>query len=102
MLVKLVEIFKDGTYNDSGLIKPRYSLRETYVNPNHVVCLREEGGLQHDLQNTDLAKNLDPRQDFTRIYINRGQAGLDITVVGTLKMIQEKLNKKSKREVLRG
>ena len=102
MLVKLVEIFKDGTYNDKGLIKPRYSLRETYVNPNHVVCLREESGLRHDLENTNLSEDLDQRQDFTKIFINRGQTGLDITVIGTLKTIQEKLNKRSNKEVLRG
>jgi hypothetical protein len=101
-LVKLVEIFKDGTYNDNGLIKPRYSLRETYVNPSHVVALREESALRFDLQSTELSEQLDSRQEFTRIYINRGQTGLDITVVGHLQTVQQKLNKYQTREVLKG
>lgn len=99
MLVKLVEVYASGTYSDNGNIKPKYHLRETYVNPDHVVCMREESTLAPTFINEDM----DPRQGFTKIHINRGQAGLDITVVGSLPVIEEKLHKSLKaKKVLHG
>jgi hypothetical protein len=101
MLVKLMEIFKDGnTYLDHGSIKPKYSLRETYVNPNHVVCMREESNKTLCELKESLAE-LDPGQEFTRVHINRGQSGLDITVVGSLSVVREKLIRGEKK-VLKG
>jgi len=101
MLVKLVEIFQEGSYNNEGSIKPKYSLRETYINPNHVVCIREEPSMLFELEGTSILKELDLRQEFTRMHIDRGQSGLDITVVGSLKVIKEKLSCEVKR-VLKG
>ena len=101
MLIKLVEVFKNGSYNEDGLIKPRYSLRETYVNPDHVVCLREESDLSIEESESAVINEIDPRQEFTKIHINRGQTGLDITVVGSLNTVQEKMVGEQK-ELLKG
>ena len=89
MLVKLVEVYSSGTYSENGNIRPKYHLRETYINPDHVVCMREENSLAPTIINEEL----DPRQGFTKLHINRGQAGFDITVVGSLNAIEEKLQK---------
>ena len=101
MLIKLVEVFKNGSYNDgNGLIKPRYSLRETYVNPDHVVCMREESDLSiEESESAAIAIGASP--EFTKIHINRGQTGLDITVVGSLNTVQEKMVGDQK-ELLKG
>jgi hypothetical protein len=101
VLIKLVEVFKNGSYNDDGSIKPRYSLRETYINPNHVVCMREEGDLNIGDSESAIISELDPKQEFTKIHINRGQTGLDITVVGSLSVVQEKMVVQRK-ELLKG
>ena len=102
MLIKLVEVFKNGSYNDgNGLIKPRYSLRETYVNPDQVVCMREESDLSIEESESAVINEIDPRQEFTKIHINRGQTGLDITVVGSLNTVQEKMVGEQK-ELLKG
>ena len=101
MLIKLVEVFKNGSYNEGGSIRPRYSLRETYVNPDHIVCMREESELSINESEPAVINEIDSRQEFTKIHINRGQTGLDITVVGSLSVVQEKMIGNEK-ELLKG
>jgi len=61
--------------------------------------MREESTLAPTIINEEL----DPRQGFTKLHINRGQAGLDITVVGSLNVIEEKLQKSLKsKKMLHG
>mgnify|MGYP003678956458 FL=1 len=48
-----------------------------------------------------MPEGLDPRQEFSRIYLNRGQAGLDIIVVGKPSIIEKEL-KKNYKQVLKG
>ena len=46
MLVKLIEIYNKKTYasSTSGKIE-EFSLREVFVNPEHIVCTSTEGSL---------------------------------------------------------
>ena len=92
MLVKLIEIYNKRTFasNTEGKIE-EYSLREVFVNPEHVVCLRENDSLKTRLSETSLGKDIHPAETFTKIYINRGQSGLDLDVVGDLAAIKNKL-----------
>ena len=78
-----------------------YSLREVTVNPNHVVCLREDDRMIQRLNEGRLPEDIDSRQRFTRVYLDRGHTGLDLTVVGSLEQTQKTLGVDS-REVLRG
>jgi len=98
-MIKFVEIYTNSSFGVNQ--KNNYSLRETYINPDHVVCLREEGAINEKIKKTALAKELDERQEFTKIFINRGQSGLDIIVVGSPASIEEKLLKAGK-QLLRG
>ena len=91
MLIKLVEVCKESNYANTNPSDLKYSLRETFINPDHVICLREETQVKVKLNEISLIEDLDPRQQFTRVYLNRGQTGLDITVVGSLEAVQEKL-----------
>ena len=81
-MTKLVEVYKKLT---------EYRLREVYVNPKHIVAMRQDDRMLSVLQEGNLPEELDHRQTFTKLYVDRGNAGIDITVVGDLKTIKEKL-----------
>jgi len=99
MLVKLVEVYKKGAYTSND--KDNYSLRETYINPDHVSYMTENPGIPASLCETSSLKGLDDRQEYTTLHVNTGQIGMKINVVGSLTSVQEKL-RFNKREVLKG
>ena len=92
-MVKLIEVRRRL---DTG-----YSLAEIYVNPEHVVAIREDGGTAKSLREGKLPDGLSENQTFTRLYIDRGQTGLDVTVVGHVELIREKLGI-ARRTLLKG
>ena len=99
MLIKLVEVYKEAAYTSSD--KDNYSLRETYINPDHVSYMTESSSISHTLCEVSGLTGLDERQEFTTLHINTGQIGMKINVVGSLTSIQNKL-RFNKREVLKG
>ena len=74
-MTKLIEVYKQ--LND-------YLLREVYVNPKHIVAMRQDDRMNSVLKEGKLPDQLDQRQDFTKLYVDRGNTGIDITVVGDL------------------
>jgi hypothetical protein len=105
--IKLTEVVAQRSLANEGTVSSRetYTLREVYINPEHVVCMRADKLMKRHLTENLLPDDLDQRQEFTKIYINRGHTGLDITVVGAPSMIQNKIfesAKKIKREILKG
>lgn len=85
--IRFVEI-----YNTAGTPTfKEYSLREIYINPNHVVCLRENTDVSKLLIEGKLPEQLDPRQEFTTVTLNKGTYGQDIIVVGPIRETHEKL-----------
>ena len=92
--VKLTELFKQNRFTSSD---NQFKIRPVYVNPDFVVCLRE------DVQTLKLLKEdkglmpdgLDPRHEFTKLHINSGNGSFDITVVGSPDSVEEKLTLKS-------
>jgi hypothetical protein len=79
-------------YNKSGGGTIRdYALRTIYINPDHVVCLREDDATGRLLKEGRLPAQLDERQEFTKIVLNRGTQGQEITVVGPVASIHKKL-----------
>lgn len=98
-MIKLVEICELANASNSS--KQRYTLREVYINSNHVVSLREETSFKQKLLEGVMPDNLDNRQEFTRLTLNKGQIGLDLIVVGTPTLIEKKLNE-MKKEILHG
>ena len=95
MIVGLTEILRPNRFaSEDGLLsrENNYVLREVFVNPGHVVCLREDSFYKNLLSEGKLMNNLDHTQSFTKLYLNRGQAGIEITVVGSPASIQEKLD----------
>ena len=92
MLVKLIEIYNKRTFasNVDGKVE-EYSLREVFVNPEHVVCLRENNSLKTRLSETKLGQDIHEAEKYNKVYINRGQSGLDLDVVVDRSAIKKKL-----------
>jgi hypothetical protein len=97
MLVRLTEVCVNGavtTPND-------YILREVFVNPEHVVMIREERRMKELNERGALNESLDAKHRFSKLTINRGQSGTEIVVVGAPDLVETKL-KNSARQLLRG
>tara|TARA_R100000008_G_C3553607_1_gene151893 strand:- start:221 stop:517 length:297 start_codon:yes stop_codon:yes gene_type:complete len=97
MVVKLVEIYEQHAFGRNS-----YKLREVFINPDYVVCLRDEPRFQALLEEGRLPEGIDGRQEFTRVQLNRGgQSGLDIVVVGNPQLIENKIGR-TKKKILKG
>ncbi len=85
--IRFVEIYNRSAVGTSK----DYSLREVYINPDHVVCLREDFHSSKLLMEGYLPDTLDPRQEFTTVSLNKGTYGQDIVVVGPVAETHSKL-----------
>ena len=96
MNVELVEVYRERTN--------KFCLRKIYINPKHVVCMRYDETMKSRLNEGNLPHDLDTRQGCTKLYINRGQSGLDVTVVGEPTVIQSKIDEVNRKDktLLRG
>ena len=78
MLVKLTEICTNGAVTT----QQNFMLREVFINPEHVIMIREERRLQELNERGMLAAGLNTDHRFSKLTINRGQMGTDIVVIG--------------------
>jgi hypothetical protein len=98
-MIKLIEVCESLRATNGS--QKSYALREIYVNPKHVVSLREETSYKQKLAEGQLPNELDSRQSFTRVTLDKGNSGLDVVVVGPPGIVESKLNG-DKRELLHG
>jgi len=91
-MIRLVEVYKKFD---------EYRLREIYLNPKHVVAMRQDDRMEYSLKEGKLPEELDDRQIFTKLYVDRGNSGIDVTVVGDLTTVKEKLGLDN-RSLLKG
>ena len=96
MLVKLTEVCNNGAVTTKKL----FSLREVFINPEHVVMIREEKRMKELNENGKVASGLDGNHRFSKLTINRGQSGTEIIVVGAPEIVENTL--KSGKKLLRG
>ena len=96
MLVKLTEVCGTGAVTTGR----KYSLREVFVNPEHVVMIREEARMRKLNEQGVLPADLDSSHQFTKLTINRGHTGTEIVVVGAPSIIENTLNQQ--KTLLRG
>ena len=97
-MIKLVEVC--ALLKASKSAQQQFTLREIFINPKHVVALRAEPAYLQKLKEGRLPEELDSRQQFTRLTLDRGQAGLDVIVVGPAHMIESKLRGNGEKQVL--
>lgn len=100
MFVTLTEVVENTTTTNLHS-NSKYTLREVTINPEYVVCVREDSSMRKMLTEGLLPNELDTTHQFTRVYLDRGQTGIDIVVVGNPQLIEEKLIPKNK-ELLNG
>tara|TARA_Y100000389_G_scaffold185106_1_gene204179 strand:+ start:222 stop:518 length:297 start_codon:yes stop_codon:yes gene_type:complete len=98
-MVQLVEVFNEVSSAMRGTSK--YTLREIYINPKHVVAIRPDTRMNTVLKEGLLPEGMDERQSFTKVFMDRGQTGIDITVVGEAALVGKKLGLYEK-ELLKG
>ena len=94
-MIKLTEIVKiAGTYNESlKKNNASYRLREVFVNPQHVVVMREDETLNMVAERGGVIDGLEPNVRFTVLNLNIGSnTTLKCTVAGTPTSIMEKLS----------
>jgi len=97
MLVRLTEVCKNNTLTTR---QNDYSLREVFVNPEHVVMIREESRLKEINQQVPLTEGLKQDHCFTKLTINRGHTGTEIVVVGAPDIVERHLN--NNKQLIRG
>ena len=97
MLIKLTEVHynKALTYANN-----EYTLREVFINPEHVVMIREDTRMQTLNEENRLPDSLMNAHRFTKLTINRGQSGTEIIVVGAPAIVEQSLNQRT--QLLRG
>ncbi len=88
-LVKLTEV----CHNNTLTTQQDYTLREVFVNPEHVVMIREEQRMKALNEQGRLPEGLKSEHHFTKLTINRGHTGTEIVVVGAPALVEGKLNK---------
>jgi len=88
-MIQLVEVCELSTASKNS--QQRFTLREVYINPKHVISLREDVRFKEKLNEGVLPSGLDERQKFTRVAIDKGNAGQEIVVVGPPSAIEAKI-----------
>ena len=96
MLVKLTEV----RHSSALTSKNSYTLQEVFVNPEHVVMIREDSRLKQINESGAIDPDLKPEHRFTKLTINRGQTGTEIVVVGAPSMVENQLN--NGKKIIRG
>ena len=97
MVVKLVEVHSHHAVTSNK----SYTLREVFINPQRVVSMREDKGFQSLLSEGELPEGMNDSQIFTRIFLDQGQGGHSIVVIGDPMSVDKKLTE-GQRQVLRG
>ena len=92
MLVELVQV----TRNQTG-----YGLSKIYLNPRHIVFISEDAKMK-TLMRESSNLGLAPETTFSTIRINDGGLNREISVVGDPTMIESKIFRKKRQNVLRG
>jgi hypothetical protein len=98
MLIKLTEVCNNGAITT----RQTYTLREVFVNPEHVVMIREESRMKQLNEQGLLPLELNKDHRFSKLSINRGHTGAEIVVVGAPEVIEVTLNDSATKQLLRG
>jgi hypothetical protein len=97
MLIKLTEVCAHGAVTT----QQQYVLREIFVNPEHVIMVREESRMKQLNEQNLIAPGLNAAHRFSKLTINRGHTGTEIVVIGAPEIVEQQL-KTEKAKLLRG
>ena len=94
MLVELVELRKR---NDGA-----YYLSKIYVNPKHIIYVSEDRQTTMLMKEGSTGLGLVKGATFSKIKIDEGSRPNNIVVVGDPSSIEDKIFRKSAKQILRG
>lgn len=83
-MARMVEVYHRG----GDTMFENWGLRETEINPTHVIKMTEDDLMKDYLARGYLPNKLSKNQSFVRVNL---ATGLNLIVVGTLEQISEKL-----------
>ena len=93
MLINFVQIIK--------LDAVSYTLESVYINPKHIVLLKENKQCRDALTEGKINLPIDKHAEFTTIFISENSSTKEIVVVGSPSSVESKLFNKQK-QILRG
>ena len=95
MIVKFTELIKASklSTNLDGN-NGKYILRNVFINPHHVTCVREDSDMKQLLNEAQLPKGLNKNHVISCVTVQHGHSGLSLTIVGSPDTIQNKLRGK--------
>jgi hypothetical protein len=105
-MIQLLEVVENAYPTPNST---KFTIREVYINPEHIIMVREDYNIKRLLaeqshfagQDSTL---LNPNMKFSKITVNRGTTGQDMSVAGSVEVIYSKIeesNAKAKK-LLRG
>tara|TARA_B100001778_G_scaffold320917_1_gene311780 strand:- start:1588 stop:1872 length:285 start_codon:yes stop_codon:yes gene_type:complete len=94
MLVELIEIKKRSNN--------QYVLEKIYLNPKHIVYISEERVISSLIKEGKINLGIVEDAKFSKIKINHENGANEIVVVGEPAIVENKIFKNSKRQILRG
>ena len=102
MILKLKEVYRDKKVSSSPTQRMKYSLREIFVNTEHIIFIRPNESMSQILSEglIDGISNSVPAE-FCTVSLARGSNGVDVTVFGSMEEFNEKINT-NERGVLQG
>jgi len=89
-MIKLIEVYeKSAEYNAQLQRNKRsFGLRDVFINPSYVVCIRENESLKATSERSPLLPELSQDLDYTQVMLmSPGQATRNINVIGDLESI---------------
>jgi hypothetical protein len=91
-MLNVTEVYEDNQ---------KFSLREILVNPDHISHAREDYYVPTRIKETNSLLELNDHVSFTRLFIDRGNMGTEIVIVGSIADINKKFNKLSQKVILK-
>jgi len=98
MLIKLTEV----CINSAVTSAQSFTLREVFINPEHIIMIREDAYTKTLNEKTKAHRDLEEIEGFSKLTINRGHSGTEIVVVGTPELVKKKLNLSHSKQLLQG
>lgn len=92
MLIKLTTIHEEVINFNSAQGHKKYVIQEIFVNPLHVIYLKEDLQYVELHIKGNLPDGFPKGQKFTRVAISRGNMGEEITAIGELVGLAKKMN----------
>jgi hypothetical protein len=93
-MLKVKEIFRETNFSKTSQAKMNFKTRDVLINPKHIICIRPNQSSLYEGKIDGVLAN----SSFCTISLNKGNAGLDIVVVGNASELQEEITLLQKKD----